>query len=175
VIAMSVLETEDMARFLLEGGDILLECLKAKFERENMMDFALHGDWGPLTDYLKGRGRITSEMRSFLVEILSGTRRRPAKKISVAKTDLRNAELVQWVRDARRRGEKDIPKQAVEKFGRNWRNLQKILASQKWRETCLDKIEIWEQLLQDGRAYNATRGVTKYRVNAMALTPHTLT
>jgi len=170
-----------------------LLAVKARFEicverkrREDALLYAMEGDWSPLAEYIRDGGLITPQTRSLLADILDGKITRPAKKIHKAKTKKRNHAVVRFIFEARQRGDKHIPQQAEEKFGLTWRQLQKILAAVENRteiekESSLlnevvarlqllsSKIDIPEPLIE------RAGGVSKYILNDMALTPHTLT
>ena len=165
-----------------------LSVLGAQFEirvkrkwREDALRYAVEGDWSPLAEYIRDGGLITPQTRSLLADILDGKITRPAKKIHKAKTEKRNRAVVRFIFEARQRGDKHIPQQAEEKFGRTWRQLQKISAATEKNELALQneavaklrllssKIDIPEPVIE--RAV----GVSKYVLNDMALTPHTLT
>ena len=167
--------------------------------RDDALRHALEGDWALMAEYIREGGRLTSEMRPFLADVLDGRIVRPAKKISKAKTVQRNRELAHFVLEARQRGGKDIPRKTEEKFGRTWRQLQKNLAS-------VDKMEILEDqgylsslsqvagfkteppdeegvnpaavLFHPHATLSPSKSVRARRllaVSDMALTPHTLT
>ena len=96
--------------------------------REGALHFALKGDWEPLARYIKDGGRITPEVRAFLVDVLNGTRKRPAKKISRIEAkarDYRFSGLLRKPANAERRTSRQRPKPNSGDFRRN---LQKNLA-----------------------------------------------
>ncbi|HMF25399.1 MAG TPA: hypothetical protein VKG24_25190 [Pseudolabrys sp.] len=158
--------------------------------REAAWYYAVEGDWAPLAKYIREGGRITPQMRTFLADVLDGTLRRPAKKISKAKTHTRDVELVLFIKEARERRERGVPQKAEQRFGRTWRQLQKILAAQDKAgvEKALQPIKYmdsevnsllsmldrpgWEQ---EKAEWEKKWGVIKYPVSDMALTPHSLT
>jgi hypothetical protein len=107
--------------------------------RKYVLKCAIKGDWAPLCNYVRDGDRITPEIRSFLVDVLNGRIKKPPKKISRVETLLRNDRLVQFVWEARQRGDKDVPQQAVNKFGRTWRQLQKILAAMPNRRAFIEQ------------------------------------
>jgi hypothetical protein len=184
-----LLRTPEKDRALLVRRDQALCGLIARFEmqdRDKVLRYAEAGDWTPLADYVRKGGRVTIQMRPFLADVLDGKRKRPAKKISAAETERRNLDLAAFVGNARDRGEKDIARRAEEKFGRTWRNLQKILASLKKdpnaalfltpsphgrirKTVCLEWPHPANQWVRERGP-----GVTRYYLSDMALTPHTL-
>jgi hypothetical protein len=158
-------------------------CVERK-RREDALRYAVEGDWSPLAEYIRDGGLITPQTRSLLADILDGEITRPAKKIHKAKTKKRNRAVVRFIFEARQRGDKHLPQQAEEKFGRTWRQLQKIRAANRTeieKELSLQneavaklrllssKIDIPEPVIE------RAGGVSKYALNDMALTPHTLT
>jgi hypothetical protein len=176
-----LLKTPEEDRALLVRRGQLLCGLIARFEmqdRDRVLRYAEAGDWKPMADYIRNGRRVTIQMRPFLADVLDGKRKRPAKKISAAETERRNLDLAAFVGNARSWGEKDIARQAEEKFGRTWRNLQKILASLKkdpnaarlLARTPAGRVRIAVRLECQGRG----PGVTRYQPYDVALTPHTL-
>ena len=148
--------------------------------RKYVLKCAIKGDWAPLGNYVRDGYRITPEIRSFLVDVLSGRITKPRKKVSKAETLLRDAELVRFVWEARQRGDKNVPQQAVDKFGRTWRQLQKILPKMPYRASIQQQtsklnaiMRRLEPIIEKGGLSKG--GVPKYTLGAMALTPHTLT
>ena len=149
--------------------------------RKYVLKCAIKGDWAPLGNYVRDGDRITPEIRSFLVDVLSGKITKPRKKVSRAETLLRNIELVRFVWEARQRGDKNVPQQAVNKFGRTWRQLQKILAAMPDRRAFIEQqtsrlnaiMRLMEPIIAKEGGLSK-RGVPKYTLGAMALTPHTL-
>lgn len=161
-----------------------VDILLVRGQRRDALKYATKGDWALLGDYVRRGGRITPEMRPFLADVLDGKITKPDKKISKAKTGQRNVELVCFIWDARQRGDKNIPRQAEERFGRTWRQLQKILASMEDRErieqhrsTFMKMLSAMERSAEEvgaSLADLAGGGGPKYRLSDTALTPHTL-
>jgi hypothetical protein len=179
---MSLQELEAARRGNSEALQYLLkvDVLLVLGQRKDALKCATTGDWDLLGDYVRRGGRITPEMRPFLADVLGGKITKPDKKISKAKTAQRNVELVCFIWDARQRGDKNIPRQAEERFGRTWRQLQKILASMKdrkrieqHRSTFVAMVSAMERRLAGVSL--AGGGGPKYRLSDTALTPHTLT
>ena len=166
--------------------------VKARFEicverkrREDALLYAMEGDWSPLAEYIRDGG-ITPQTRSLLADILDGKITRPAKKIHKAKTKKRNHAVVRFIFEARQRGDKHIPQQAEEKFGLTWRQLQKILAAVENRTEIEKELSLQNEAVAKLRLLSSkidipepvierAGGVSKYALNDMALTPHTLT
>jgi hypothetical protein len=177
---MSLQELEATRSWVSEALQILLkvDVHLVRGQRRDALKYATEGDWALLGNYIRRGGCIIPEMRPFLADVLDGKITKPAKKISKAKTGQRNVELVCFIWDARQRGDKNIPQQAEEKFGRTWRQLQKILASMEDRERIEQARSTFMKMLSAmGRAgvSLAGGGGPKYRLSDTALTPHTLT
>jgi hypothetical protein len=160
-------------------------CVKRKW-REDALRYAVEGDWSPMAEYIRDGGLITPQTRSLLADILDGKIARPAKKIHKAKTKKRNHAVVGFIFEARQRGDKHIPQQAEEKFGLTWRQLQKILAATENRTEIENELSLKNEAVAKLRLLSSklyipepvierARGVSKYVINDMALTPHTLT
>jgi hypothetical protein len=182
--------SEIRLRTLIRGREMALRNgLHAEMgSRDYIFHHAQRGDWAALASYIRDGRRITSQMRPFLADILDGKIFRPNKKISKAKTKSRNYELLRFIVEARARGEKDIPRKAEEKFGRTWRQLQKVLAAERggaletrarqmlhyeWVTKAFLTFHGWDPKEEEAR--EPRRGVPKYEVSDVALTPHTLT
>jgi hypothetical protein len=182
------------------GQTILSHIIRAaQYQREEFVRCARAGDWAPLQKHIRRGGRITSQMRSFLADVLSGKEARPHVKISKLATKKRNSEFVRFIREARERGEKEAKYSmaAEKKFGRTWRHLQKILAegdpSEETPYSHAGSLDNAEAELQTAHL-TPTGGVVwhpggviprhkirpdgsviRYRLSDMALSPHTLT
>jgi hypothetical protein len=166
----------------------------ARWRRDEILRYALAGDWAPLAKYIRGGGRVTPKMRPFLADVLNGKRGRPSVKISRLATKKRNSEIARFILQARERGEKEkkYSEAAEKKFGRTWRHLQKILANEKEKTPDWDKALPTELHALFGHLENplqagirlvrlqkgvppSDNGVIKYELSDTALSPHTLT
>jgi hypothetical protein len=88
-----------------------------------VLELAKAGDWEALADYIERGGPITPSMRSFLVEVLRGLRRRKQRPKKAA-TKTRTREIGGYVELQRRDGVKDPIKRAMEAFGVSRRSVQ---------------------------------------------------
>ena len=61
--------------------------------RKKALESALNGDWVPLGDYfedgitLAGKGRLTPEIRAFIVDVMYGRRQQPRRKSGPTRND----------------------------------------------------------------------------------------
>src|SRR5262245_58942678 len=170
----------------------------ALYQRNEIVQYARAGDWIPLAKYIRGDGRITPQMRSFLADVLEGNERRPPRNTSRLATQKRNAEIARFILEAQERGEKEkeYSEAAEKKFGRTWRHLQKILAEQKRAEPYpfsaahgfFDYAEnqlqtahllpgggvVWHPTAIPRSRIRSDGSVIRYRLSDMALSPHVL-
>jgi hypothetical protein len=174
------IDPEDGAQVL--QALMIIETRLLRSVRDEYLRCAIEGDWAPLAKHIRNGGRVTPQMRPLLADILDGKLTRPIGKISKSETRARNWELAGFIWEARERGEKNIAEKAEKKFGRTWRQLQKILASERKKTDDLEgrvsravqSMSLLRALVEQ-RNELCGRGVTSYTLNDMALTPHTLT
>jgi hypothetical protein len=173
----------------LESAQILLGYYirVSMYYRLGILNWSRAGDLTPLAKYIRGGGRVTSPMRPFLADILEGKVKCPPVKVGRWATMIRNGELVSFIEEALERGEreKDYSKAAEKKFGRTWRNLQKVLEKEKpgghaylsaqFEKTnaILRKVILTQRGLEWGDDVSLSGGI-KYRLSDMSLSPHTL-
>jgi hypothetical protein len=155
--------------------------------RKAVLRAAVDGDWYYLGEYIRKGGLITASERQFLADVLTGKMRRPRKKISKLATQKRNSELMDFVLEARQRGKESVPRLAEERFGRTWRQLQKVLAAERENPNNATQIEMRRNIREirhtlariyryrTGRDISEAPRGPRYLIDDMALTPHTVT
>jgi hypothetical protein len=91
--------------------------------RKKALESALNGDWVPLGDYfedgitLAGKGRLTPEIRAFIVDVMYGRRQQPRRKSGPTRKEKRDREIAKRVLALRMNGEKRAVEKIAEEFG----------------------------------------------------------
>jgi hypothetical protein len=86
-------------------------------ERKSALEDALNGDWVPLGDYFRRGGRLTPEIRAFVVDAMCGKRTQPRRKTSPRQREKRDMKMARRILALRAKGEKRAIDKVAEQFG----------------------------------------------------------